>query len=205
MSMKKTWILPILLAFALQVSAQQKKAPGKWYLIPEAALLSGENATSSQLSIKGGIRKKDWNIGLGVALDKYEFRSIPVFIDTRKSITRWRHPLIAYLNTGINLPYIKDPQYRYDYFYVGNFIPQGLDMKSHFDRGLYGEMGLGYALYNKKKRGLVVSAGYSVKTLTEKYTQLISAYNPPYSMIQVERRLDYRFNRFLVKLGYRLW
>jgi hypothetical protein len=202
--MKKIWFVIIAFSFLVQVNAQHKKTAGKIYLIPQIALLNGANATSKQMMFTAGIKRNDWCIGLGAALDYYEVRTIPLFMDIRREISHKRHPFFAYSDIGLNLPDAKKTEY----------LTPGLGLwwpprsKSTFDRGLYGEVGIGYALYNRKKRGILLSAGYSIKTITEKYTETIYGY-PTYPQdqqtIKAERRFDYQYRRFVFKIGYRLW
>ncbi|MCW3087094.1 MAG: hypothetical protein JWQ78_480, partial [Sediminibacterium sp.] len=66
----------------------------------------------------------------------------------------------------------------------------------------YTDLGIGYALKGKKSKGVIMSLGYSMKTITEKYSEFIYSPMPPYGGSNTERRSVYELNRVSLKLGY---
>ena len=196
--MKSLFGIFIAITCTLPVVAQQTKS--RFYLLPQVGFLNGDNSVNWQGSLAAGIRKKGWSIGLGAGIDYYKVRSVPVFVDLRKDITNTRKPFFTYLNFGANLASPREFEYtsRIDLWWT--------HPKSTFSNGLYGELGLGYTVYNKKKVGVLVSVGYSIKSITERYTETIYGDFPPYGQTFItDRILDYHFNRFVCKIGCRLW
>jgi hypothetical protein len=181
-----------LLVFFVSAEAQQKK---QWYLLPQLGLLNGDGAVSGQVMLSGGIVRKGWDIGLGVGVDYYEIRSVPLVADIRKHIATL--PLFIYTNIGYNIAAPLTKQYIYSEDGWGH-------SRSSFSGGWYAEPGIGYDVLLKKDHRFVMSIGYSVKTMHEKYTETIARDFPPYFSEVNERSYDYRFNRFVFRLGFRL-
>jgi hypothetical protein len=180
------------LLFSVAVSAQQKK---QWYLLPQAGLLNGDGVVSGQAMLSGGITRKGWDIGLGVGVDYYEIRTVPLFADLRKNIGTL--PLFVYANIGYNFATPLESQY----IHAGEGWNHS---RSSFSNGWYAESGLGYDIPLKKNNRFLLAVGYSVKTAGEKYTETIPRDFPPYVGEVNERSYQYQFNRFVLKLGFRL-
>lgn len=180
------------------VTAQQTKS--RFYLLPQVGFLNGDNSINWQGSIAAGIRKNSWSIGLGAGIDYYKVRTVPVFVDLRKEIGNKHRPFFTYLNIGADLAAPREYEYtsRIDWWWT--------TPKSNFTNGVYAEAGLGFTVYHRKKTAVLLSVGYSVKTITERYSETIYADFPPYGQaFTTERIFDYRFNRFVGKIGCRLW
>jgi hypothetical protein len=173
------------------VSAQHKK---NWYLLPQLGVLSGTDVTGGQLMLSGGMIYKGWDLGLGVAADYYSIHSVPLVADIRRHISKL--PLFAYTNMGYNIAAPLPDQYLYE--------SEGWNhSKSSFGNGWYGEWGLGYDLEIKKSNRMLFSLGYSIKTLSEQYSEIIPRDFPPYYNEISQHHYDYQFNRFVFKLGFR--
>lgn len=196
--MKIFFILLIALTSVIQLEAQQTKS--RFYLLTQLGYLNGDNSANWQGTISGGIRKNGWSLGLGAGIDYYKVRTVPVFLDIRKDIINSKRPLFIYLNMGANLAAPRSVEY------TNRMNGWWITPQSSFTNGVFGETGLGYTLYSKKKTAIFVSAGYSIKTVTESYTETIYRDFPPYGQGTItDRVLDYRFNRFVWKIGCRLW
>lgn len=188
------YCLAIVFVVMLYTSAgaQQKKS---WYVLPQAGLLNGDGAVSGQVMLSGGMVYKGWDFGLGIGVDYYQIRTVPLIADTRKNIGML--PLFVYADFGYNFAAPLQKQYMYadnSWWYS----------KSSFHNGWYAESGLGYDVPSKKNNRFVLSVGYSIKTAGEAYTETIPRDFPPYFGETNVHSFDYRFNRFVFKLGFRL-
>lgn len=189
-------IIGILLLFfcAFQVQSQVIRQKG-YYIIPQAGFLYGDQRIDGQAMVAGGIEYKGWGLGIAAGMDWYKIRTVPVLLDIRTNIPVARQPLFAYGNLGWDIAAPLDKQY----YLAGSFDMRG----NRFTNGMYGEAGLGYALLNKSKKGFLLSIGFTTKTVTERFMENVYIMTPPYTSYAVERRLNYTFNRFIFKLGYK--
>ncbi len=95
----------------------------------------------------------------------------------------------------------------FSYLDLGTDIVWPLESQNNYrwdGNGLYNDIGIGYAFGGQKKKGIVISMGYSVKKVTESYHEIIYREFPPYGGESYERRLDYSLNRLLLRLGIKL-
>lgn len=192
--------LLLFVLFANLGLAQQTKQKYKKYFIPQLALLNGDHSVSGQVSLSGGWQKNGWSYGIGAAVDYYKVRSAPIFAELRKEIGKEQTPFFAYLNLGPNITWPLESDYRQN-LYTPWFVTE----RSQFTTGIYSEFGLGYSLWSKNRKTVMISLGYSTKTLSETYPEMIYPDFPPYDKpTRVDRRLDYTFNRIALKIGCRL-
>jgi len=151
-----------LLLFAVQTNAQQKagqpvKKKFTFHSVTEAGLLEGEGSSAFQLKSVNGIQYKTWFGGIGVALDHYNIRTVPVFADIRKDILMKPSTPFAYAAIGTQCVWLRDKD-KYQYGW------------QEYKSGLYYNAGAGYKLSVAKKHALLVSAGYSVKKFSYHYS-----------------------------------
>lgn len=197
--MKKV-ILIILIISVTQLNAQSKSKES-FYLIPEVALLNGDQARSSQIQVVGGISQKNWRFGLGIGIDHYKLRSLPVFMNARNYFGRNKKGF-AFLSIGSNIPWVLENQHKIW------FTQQGEQKQSVFKMGLYADMGIGYDIQLGKTKNLSLSMGYSVKNISEKYEDWgfwIWPQPVPAPGSSRERVADYTFRRLSLKAGFQLW
>lgn len=189
-------IAGILLFWLCAASAQSQVMRQKgYYIIPQAGFLYGDQRVDGQGIVAGGIEYKGWGLGIAAGIDWYKVRTVPVLIDIRRNLPVARQPLFVYGNLGWNIAAPLDKQY----YFAGSVDMRG----NRFTHGMYGEAGLGYALLNRSKKGFLLSLGFTSKTVTERFRETIYIMQPPYTTVETERRLDYTFNRFIFKLGYK--
>jgi hypothetical protein len=192
--MKWTILFIAAMVCNTQTHAQKKTT---FYFMPQVGLLNGDQYVSAQASLTGGMEIKEWGIGLGAAIDYYKVRSVPVFADIRKNITAGTTtPVFVYASFGMNIAAALESQRRR--------VSGWGDLRSNYEHGLYTEGGFGCLLWNTHNTGLVLSLGYTSKTITEKYTENIYPDFPPYIPVSTERKLNYTFNRVVLKIGVRI-
>jgi len=193
--MKICVILLLLLLMTTAITAQLDRAKTGYYLIPQIALLNGDNLVSAQVQLTGGIEKKGWGIGIGAAIDYYKVRTVPLFADLRTYFGKQRL-LFSYLNLGGNIAWPLESQVSYQW------QPGGYRQGS-FSNGLYTDLGIGYAFHGKNNRGLVMSLGYSIKTISETYQEAVYRDFPPYIREFYDRKLTYQLNNVVLRCGFR--
>jgi hypothetical protein len=62
----------------------QKNAAWQFHSINQLGLLEGQIGSAFQIQTINGAQYKSWFGGIGIGLDYYRFRSIPLFLDFRK-------------------------------------------------------------------------------------------------------------------------
>lgn len=148
-----------LILFACTVANAQKKAI-KYNNITNIGWLNGSSQNAFTLQTINGIKIDKWQLGLGVGLDNYGTKSIPVFVDVRRTfgLKKWQ-PLV-YADAGVNYT-----------LRWGNFAVKDFNNEYYFDvnNTFYGEFGMGLSTKISKKTSLNITAGFSYKHLS--YTE----------------------------------
>jgi hypothetical protein len=192
--MKQVFTIIIVL-YAMPALAQKTGNP-KLAVIEEVSILNGNSTVSAAHSLSALFFKNGWGFGAGAGIDYYKVRSVPVFLSGRKEFGKTDHHLFGYAQLGYNIALALNSQH----FHPGNSWSFG---NSRFRNGVYSDFGIGYALLNKKRKGLEFSMGYSLKTLTESYTETIIRDFPPYGGAEFEHSFRYSLNRLALKVGFR--
>lgn len=184
-----TWILIISIC---SIHAQQvKKHELKFSSINNIGLLSGEIQNKFTIQSINGLKYKSWFAGLGVSLDNYGYRSIPAFIDLRKTFGHYQWSPFVYIDGGINFPlYSSDLPRKWS-------NQDAYKLKNTF----YRETGLGVSAKLDKKLKFNFSVGYSYKHFA--YTQYNYYYilmNLPYSKPN-SSQYDFYYRRIAIRSG----
>ena len=134
-------------------SAQKNTLTGQWqfHSINNLGLLEGETGSAFQLQTINGAQYKSWFAGVGIGLDFYRFRTIPLFVDIRKEFGKSNNKLFVYSDMGINFSWVTDQQKTSN---VEN---------DKFGNGFYGDWGFGYKVLVHKKNNLLLSLGILTK------------------------------------------
>jgi hypothetical protein len=152
-----------------------------------AGILLGQSNPQLSLQSVNGVQYGPWFAGVGVGLDYYYMRSVPVFIDLRRLIIPKKN-LYLYADAGVNYPYLKKPK------------EEEMWYNAEHQQGLYLDGGLGYLFSAEKQTGFF-SIGYSTKRLRETIEHAY-IWGPPDRPVQKDN-LRYQFNRVIVKAGLR--
>jgi len=189
----KYLFLIIFLSGSILSLAQKKETAYKFHSINSLSLLNGENEVSAGLQSVNGFQKKNLFVGLGVGLDYYIYRSVPLFGDVRYEFGKNKNKLFVYADAGINFQWVEDPN-------VGGpiFIWDGFNTTRDFDNGIYTDAGFGYIVGMKKGGGLVLSFGHTLKSL--KSTETYQDWRTQEWLTDIYR---YKLNRIAVKVGWR--
>lgn len=183
--------LLLLICVAGNTAAQQKKPAPLWrfHSINNIGLLEGEAGSAFQLQTINGVQYKSWFAGAGLGLDYYRFRGSPIFLDVRKMFPLSTNTFFVYGDIGIHASWLTEKQ-RNSNSYIA--------VLSDFNNGLYTDAGAGYQICLGNKGALLISAGYSFKSIRGTqvdYTPL--SYDGPPAIT----RLRYDLSRISVKMG----
>lgn len=180
---KYTVITAILCSLAVSGMAQsdtaskaKKSRAFGFGSINQFGFATGENDNGLMLQTINGLRYKTWFLGVGVGLDTYSAKTVPLFLDIRKSLLAKPSTPFLYADGGIQFSAEKKHN-KDDY------------ASKDYDPGLYYDVGAGYCMELKNKNALLMSLGYSFKGLD--YTYYAANYK-------------YKLNRFSFKLGYKI-
>ena len=163
----------------------QEKSKIKFHSITNIGIAWGATGEGFQAQTINGIRFKTFSTGLGVGLDYYWTRTIPLFLDIRKDIFNKAQTPFVYLDLGTHAPTVKaNPEY-----------------KGEYGKGVSFDVGVGYKNPINKKLSLNVSFGYTQKRYSKtEYNHYIIIDFPPYDRDNSEH-YDYIFRRFSMKAG----
>ena len=81
---------------ASALSAQKKKV--RFQSINQFAMVGGENHVNTAFQTINGIKFSDWFAGIGIGIDNYRYKTLPLFLDGRwhfgedkKGFLLWRY------------------------------------------------------------------------------------------------------------------
>jgi hypothetical protein len=188
--MKKTFILVFSICIAGSVFAQLKTNAHDWqfHSVNNVGLLEGQTGSAFQVQSINGMQYKSWYAGIGLGLDFYRYRTIPLFIDFRKEFGSGANKFFAYADAGINFGWLTDNEKT---LYLTN---------DHFSPGFYTDLGLGYKIAVGKNNHLLLGLGYSLKKLKETYDT--NDYSDPPDYPIEKEYIDYNLHRLTMKVGW---
>ena len=199
LNIKPSMLFVMLTMIVSIASAQQINSGSQWqfHSINNVGLLEGETGSAFQLQTINGTQYKSWFAGVGLGLDFYRLRTIPLFVDIRKEFGKNINKLFVYSDVGINFSWVTDQQK------MSNV------QSDKFNNGFYGDWGLGYKVKMGKNNNLLLSLGYSYKKTVETYDQISYLYYPPGifdgpgSLPNIQtQKINYSLNRLTIKIGW---
>ncbi len=133
----------------------------------ELGLVNGGSGAHGFLHTSHGIGRGNWTLQLGTGIDYYRFRTIPVFLDLKKQFGKKSTRVFGMVSGGLSLEWIEAKPYQHNP--ISSFWLPRTD--SRFYNGYTARVGAGVIFKAEKKTNFAVSAGWSLKTLTEKYEE----------------------------------
>jgi hypothetical protein len=172
-------------------SGQKKESACRFHSINSVSFLNGENEVSAGIQSINGFQRGNLFAGVGLGLDYYIHRSVPLFADIRYEYGKGKNKFFAYADAGINLEWAEE-------FEEPIFFPwDGINNNGEFHNGVYNDFGLGYRVAMKKNSGLVLSLGHCFKTLKETVS-----YEDWRTREWVTDVYRYKFSRISLKVGW---
>ncbi len=157
----------------------QEKEKIKFSSINQAGFLKGSSDQTYQLQTINGVKYKTWFAGIGVGLEEYYLKTVPVFIDVRKNLFEHKASPFLYADLGVSFSSENAKQTQWQ--------------RTEYKKGIYYDLGIGYRVAFAGSLSFNFSAGYSCKTLHEaRYNYYYSDF-PPYDNIVWHKEADYDF------------
>ncbi|MGZ5190552.1 MAG: hypothetical protein ACXWCZ_05995 [Flavisolibacter sp.] len=184
--------LKILLLFSVAVLALGKlhaQEKLKFTSTNLAGIVMGSSEPAFQVQTINGVRYKDFSAGIGVGMDNYYYKSIPVFLHLTQKFSIKDFSPFVYADIGLNFPEDRTGE---EEFWEA----------SKYSKGLYFDLGIGYSIPLYKKMSMSFSLGYSQKHMDEKRAQgyFIGFPNGIYHELPSEY-YSYTFRRISLKAG----
>lgn len=189
--MRKIILLSVIYCLcAFYSAAQEKKNKSyQFHSINSLALVNGDNGATGALQTINGFASGRWFAGVGLGLDYYQYRSVPLFVDVRYEFGTKKNKPFVYGNAGINIEWAQD------YFFNEPSI-WNANSRNRFNNGFYNDAGVGISSGLKSGNSFLFSLGFSRKTLKE-----IITYEDWRTGETTEQKNSYRFNRVIFKAG----
>lgn len=170
----------------------QQASTFRFHSINNVGLLEGGGDENLQVQTINGVQYKSFFGGIGIGLDNYYFKNIPLFVDLRKNLTAKKQTSFVYADFGASLPRDRRSGDAWS--------------KSTFKTGLLYDFGLGYTIPIKGRFAVNVSAGYSEKFLKElreeaRWTWIDFMPYVPSESYKDTSYYNYTFRRFSFKIG----
>ena len=173
-----------------QNSTQKVKEPIHFQSILQTGLLLGESETAFEMQSINGIKWKTFSGGIGVGIDNYVFRTIPVFLDLRAAILKKQNTPFVFADAGAQFPWVQGTEKLNPY------------LNPDYKSGFYFNAGAGYIINMFKRNALILSAAFSLKKVDEidnGYCDFAPCPETNYSTYK------YTFRRFSLKAGWTIW
>ena len=170
--------------------AQTKKEEIRFNSLNSVGMLNGEIASSFTMQTINGIGYKQFFTGIGVAIDNYGYRTVPVFWDIRKTFGNNSIRPLLFADFGIGF-HLKTDQLPEKW---SNGITDYTIKNS-----LCGEWGMGLEK-NIGKSAFFVTASYALKKYAYSQNDYFE-YGPQGTTLN---RFDYSYNRIVLRMGVRL-
>jgi len=178
-------VLVILLTINFPASAQKKKI--KFNSVNTFEMISGESPVSIGFQTINGVRFLNWFLGIGIGVDEYRYKTLPLFSDIRKFFGHEKKAFF-YGDVGSNFPMKNRPDKEVSYY-----------TSYHFTGGIYTDIGIGYQFYLNKNSSLVISFGNSFKKLKMRTNVGYECGSVPCP--ENRTNYSYSFNRMILKAG----
>jgi hypothetical protein len=148
------FILIISFVMSSDLSAQKKKVG--FQSINQFAIVGGESHVNTAFQTVNGIKFGNWFSGIGIGMDYYNYKTLPLFFDGRWYFGEDKKGFI-YGDIGYNFPMNNKPGKGIGYY-----------DSYHFTGGIYTDIGIGFKTKVIRKSFLLFSMGYSYKQLKSK-------------------------------------
>lgn len=187
--MIKRFFLVCMVSFYCIMALSQAVKP-QFRSINTAGFAIGQSPPQLLLQTVNGMTYKDWFAGLGVGLDEYEIKSLPIFADFRWNFGEKKKGFI-YGDIGYNF-FLEDKSG--DNLFAGTV--------SSYKGGVYSDIGVGLRAKFIKKVNMVFTLGHSYKTIKKTQIRTICGIVPP--CFDETSRFTYNFGRIHLKVGLEL-
>lgn len=185
----KTKLSLFIATMTMTLMALAQKERLSFHPSVQVGLLEGSRGGALQLQAVQSLQYKTLSAGLGVGLDYYHTRSLPLFVDIRKALSKKEQRPFLYADGGYHFPWLTTDDKQ-------NFIVSAKG-------GFYYDAGIGYEFPVMKKNRFFFSAGMSGKEflVKQQVLSIIEIY-PPFPITYYQ--YHYRLTRVSIKMGLTL-
>ncbi len=188
--MQKLLIIVLVITAPIIACAQAVKTSLPYFNITQVGLLQGQNQHTYSLQTINGISYKKYSAGVGIAYDKYGYKSVPVFADIRYSLLKSKKSALQlYADAGANFPIHSD--------LLPATKPNGIRWYT-LHSSFYGEAGFSYSVALKRRFSFIAGVGYNYKTFRYSDTEYSGDVNMPDNIIEY----TYRYSKYVVRVGF---
>ena len=187
-------LLKILIALLICINTTAQKNKIHFYSINSFGLIGGESEVSTAFQTVNGIHFSNWFSGIGIGVDNYKYKTLPLFFDGRWFFGDDKRGFI-YGDLGYNFPLKDKPGKEIPYYST-----------YHFTGGIYTDLGIGYKFPLYKKTFMLFSLGYSYKKVrtnigVNRVTIPCPLMSGPCNVGYNSSKYDFNFNRIILKAG----
>lgn len=186
-------LLLCMLALSFQTIAQNNNSKQKIRLqsISNVGLLEGSDGSFFSLQTILGLQFNKSFSGIGIGIDYYRFRSIPLFIDLRQEFGKGPNAIFAYGDIGYNFDWLTDEDRQETSF----------STSADFKGRLYYDAGVGYKFAFKSTHALLFSLGYTYKKI--EVHDMVSSFCIGGTCPPEKQIYSYSMPRWVVKAGWK--
>lgn len=192
MKIKYCSLILLSVLFIRQVDAQENKAAGaKLHSINAVGLINGSDGASVSLQTMLGLYLRHTFTGIGVGLDYYRMRSVPIFVDLRYEFAKTNSCFFVYADAGYHFSWLTDKN---RVQYEKTFTP------NHFSGSMYYDAGIGYKI-KLPNNAILLSGGYTYKGFDNKTGNGCPVVGPCATAFET---YTYSLSRIILKVAYQL-
>lgn len=198
MSKLVTFFLIFIVMAECTVAQQKTKSAVTFHSLQQLGMINGNGAVSGLIQTVNGVECSQWFAGVGVGLDFYRYRSVPLFVNVKRYFSlKNNNALFIYADGGYNQPWLKDNKETY------SWGSGSTETKSQYKGGLYTDAGFGYAIKFKSGNKMLLNIGYSYKYFEEnKITKTVTGGVAGNTENTNSQKYKYNFNRLMIKIGW---
>lgn len=146
-------LLNILIVSLICINTTAQKNKIHFHSINSFGLIGGESEMSTSFQTVNGLRYSNWFSGIGIGIDYYRYRTLPLFFDERRYFGSEKKAYV-YGDIGYNFPL--NTKAEKEMRYNVNYPTKGR---------IYTELGIGFKTKFIKKSSILFSLSNSYKQL----------------------------------------
>lgn len=151
--MRKGFFFTLIISFLLSTSISAQKKKVRFQSVNQFAIVGGESHVNTAFHTVNGVKFSDCFFGIGVGIDYYRYKTLPLFADARWYFGEDKRGFI-YGDIGYDFPMKNKPGKEMSYY-----------TNYHFTGGIYTEFGIGFKTKFIKNSSILFSVGHGYKEL----------------------------------------
>lgn len=177
----------LMCALLISVVAEAQKDKIRFHSINTFAAVGGQSEVNTAFQTVNGIQFSNWFSGIGIGMDNYVYKTLPLFLDVRRYFGYGDRGFV-YGDIGYDFPLKNKPGKEISWYDTYDF-----------SGGIYSDIGMGYHFPVYKKCSLVFSLGYSYKKLQTKVGKTTCPFAGP--CFTDYSNYEFSYGRMILKAG----